>query len=214
MEGLVDIDLSVDVDFLLLGDDVFGRDGCACIGAGVVAHMMLCYKISCSRTAPSRRAVCGHAASPRPSLGRMASPLKGSPGSPGKSPHVVQLSHAGSGRSPPVSLEPLRCWRRVGSERRRHRQPAWWILRGVGVTLVNNQVVSLSTDIALADTGQQEASDCVLDGRKDTSSPTMAISLLPSVFLKFGFMNIDLQLIYPSGGGGVSYGLSRRPEGY
>lgn len=92
----------------------------------------------------------------------------------------------------------------------RLQRPAWWTLHEWGVTLVNNKVIGLSADVALANTGQQEPCNCVLCGRKSTSSPTMAISLLPSVFLKFGFITIDLQLIYPSPSQALSYGLARR----
>jgi hypothetical protein len=64
-----------------------------------------------------------------------------------------------------------------------------WILDGKGGTLVDDVVVGLSANVALSDSGEEEASDCVLDVGGSTSSPTMAISLFPSVFLKFGFIN-------------------------
>ena len=57
-----------------------------------------------------------------------------------------------------------------------------------GDTLVDDEVVGFSLDISLTDSSEQKAGDCVLSCGKGTSSPMIAISLLPSAFLKVVFM--------------------------
>jgi hypothetical protein len=73
-------------------------------------------------------------------------------------------------------------------------------------------VVGLPADVAFADAGEEEAGDCVLRGGRSTSSPTMAISLFPSVFLKFGFINGLSMFIYPTNIVENNYPKGNNPE--
>ena len=70
-------------------------------------------------------------------------------------------------------------------------RPAWWFLSLGKVTLIDNEVVGLSFDIAFADASEEEPGDCVLTIGKVTSSPMIAMSLLPSLFLRAGFIVIN-----------------------
>ena len=56
------------------------------------------------------------------------------------------------------------------------------------ITFVDDEIVGFSADVAFSDAGQQKSSDCVLSGEMVTSSPMIAMSLLPSPFLTFGFI--------------------------
>ena len=67
----------------------------------------------------------------------------------------------------------------------------WWFLDHVDrVTLIHNHVVGLSLNISFTNSGQQETCHCILHPHCLTSSPMIAINLLPSLFLDTAFIYI------------------------